>query len=84
MVHGEIADILGSEVCDFAEAAVELKLPLSSKAVICASKFMVAINLTAELNKQGIKFIAARRTRDLGITHSAAASRPKQQLKTGA
>ena len=79
--YEEIASVLRPAVVDFAKAARNLKLPLSPKAVICASKFKFAAELSNELSRYGIKFVVAKATRDLGITHSAATTRPKEQLR---
>ena len=66
----------------FAEDVSHLKLILSPKAKIVASHPKLATIIQKELRRYGIFFNVASHARDLGITHTAATSRPNKLLLT--
>ena len=64
----------------FSKCVTKLKLKLSNKAKIVASRHVIAKLLHKELQDHGMVFEISKCARDLGISHSAAVSRPNKLL----
>ena len=56
----------------------QLKLMLSTEAVITASDPRLAFRLKKRLERHGLSFSLSKEARDLGLTHTAAAKRPSK------
>ena len=69
---GKVEDVLVPCVLQFAKMVAKLKLKLSPKAKIVASKFSQALRVAQGLFKYGVTFRAVKNARDLGITYGGA------------
>ena len=72
----EVLDKLVPAVVMFAESVARLKLKLSPKAVVTASTHKLALILQKELETYGLTFRVDQKARDVGVTHTAASSKP--------
>ncbi len=76
----ELLDKLMPAMVQFSKCVTKLKLKLSNKAKIVASRHVIAKLLQKEFQDHGMVFEISKCARDLGISHSAAVSRPNKLL----
>ena len=65
---------------EFAKKVKLLKLKLSPKGAVVTSHEKLTQSFVKELKLYGVKLVAAKHTRDLGVTFSAGVNRPSRIL----
>ncbi len=73
----EILDVLVPAELAFAKVA-QLKLSLSPKGAVVSSREQLTSQIWKELRQFGVKLVAAKHTRDLGVTFTAGRKRPNK------